>query len=257
MALLLANGVSNYVTIPASASLNNLATGFYVVWIRGDVVPPAATRNIWGKSTGTDRVILNFTGTSIESTYAGSVTPCRGICTYANLPNFIQGQPVCLASRWVFGSLAANIYAGNDSLPLMEAASYTTQGAGSGSHDDSASNWIVGSDGTASTANAFPGALFSLQLFNRLPSGIDELQEIKNLWTPRRSGCVGAWRFGLNGTDYVMDESGSGNHGVVTGATNTYDYGIPRLRPVDKRIIYKPTVAVTTKRFLSLLGCGA
>jgi hypothetical protein len=51
-----------------------------------------------------------------------------------------------------------------------------------------------------------------------------EIMRLKNVMAlnvvPRDfRGYVSSWRLGTNGTGLVIDESGRGNHGTITGAT--------------------------------------
>lgn len=107
------------------------------------------------------------------------------------------------------------LYLGHLEDGLAEVPGYTTQVVGSGAHDDSSGNLIVGNN--AAGGAGFNGIYSRFVVWNGHQPSLAELNGALHgdlpddvvLWT----------EYGLHPTDLAPDYSGHGNHGTVTGAT--------------------------------------
>lgn len=223
------NGVDQRVTALASSRLNNLATPTVVMWTSITTAAPAAQRNFFGKSFGNHNWVGFINSTTLNAQYGDpSGTSASVSVTFANLPYaLVANRPVCLSFQNDAATAGNNLIGiGYADRPLALATTYSTQRAAGGSgHDDSASRLIVGNAGLGGTSNTLPGAIYSIQVFNRTLS-LSELRMVQNNWLPRFSGCVLAWRPGRNGPSIVVDESGCGHYGIASGTPATVrEYG--------------------------------
>jgi len=132
------------------------------------------------------------------------------------------GEPFFLAATYDTSSGLPKLYMGSLTLPPAEPSSYITQQLGTGTvNDTSANNFVIGN----LAAGGVP--LVGTMLWNFVSIAELTLAEIIRLWNvmalnivPRDfRGYVSSWRPGTNGTGLVIDESGRGNHGTISGAT--------------------------------------
>lgn len=214
------NGSNQYVLASASASLNNLGSFTVCMWVNLTTVAPAAQRNFFGKGTGSNRSVGFINATTISVQYGSTVSAPTATATTTNCPGVAANQPVFLAFVVDAGVGAPKIYTGSLCLPASEPSAYSAQVTGSTTgHDDSGAGWHLANASGGGTTNTLPGDVLSVQMYNRIPSGLAEVIAMQyDPWNVSRAGLVLSWQCGANGALLCVDRSGLGNHGVSSGA---------------------------------------
>jgi hypothetical protein len=147
---------------------------------------------------------------------------------------YITNDTPITTSTWIFVAaagaygVAGHIYTGTLTTNAAERG-YGTSLAGSGTPTSNTTQLAVG-QAANSTTLSFAGKIGGgwLHVYDR-QMALAEIQSCQFDGNPR-SSCKGAWRPGDNGGATVTDESGTGNHLTITGATVSTNFG-PRFRP--------------------------
>ena len=199
-------------------------------------VPAAATWAVWFiPTTQADAGHRLVAKATMQMSYANAsnnrvvfeapraTTFTRALTEAANFPvNWTTrlGAPVFMAGTMDLSAGLPKLYMGDLNTPVSEPSAYVTQTLGSGAGTDTTGNNLtlcgIGSIPTIGTA------LWAFVSIAELT--LAEIMRLKNVMAlnvvPRDfRGYVSSWRLGTNGTGLVIDESGRGNHGTITGAT--------------------------------------
>lgn len=194
-----------------------------VVWCRIDNTPSAARSMVSQAGGGPSNFAVTATPSiNYNRDYTG--TDANATATLPNL-NGTLGQPFCIAGMLTNG--VPSLYGGNLKVPMTLAAAYSV-GPTSGTVvlvDKSANPLRFG--GFSGAAQGFPGVIWMVAWFN-YALALDELRTVQFEPWRMRARALGFWLPGCNGTGRVLDESGNGNHGTITGAVPTGDM-LPRV----------------------------
>lgn len=209
------------ISVPASASVNNLHTGSAMLWLNVTTTAPAAQRNFWGKSTVGNRNVAFNNATQVSLQYgAGTGGSLLSMAvTTTNLAVYTADKWCCLFFCWSQGGSVPRVFCGDLVTPLTEAASYSTQTAGSAgspNHDDSGAALDV-YNSSGGTTGSIPGLWGPVRFWNRYLTPAEALNEqyrIVPLVCPVVSILPGS-----HGTSSAIDISGYGNHGSIATAT--------------------------------------
>lgn len=220
---------SQRVVIAPATSIDNLSAGTAMVLFRtssmnqnsrvliakGSYLTGTTGWVISGRTNGTTRLV----GRVYRATTNTEVVPSGNAYT--------SGEWTWVAMAWnLAGSPTLQVYTGNLTSPMTSYAS-TTGGAGAYRADTADDLQYGNYDGGGST-NTWGGGIAVGMVYNRRLT-LDEILAIQ--FNPQRGvGCVAYHRFGDNGTGTQYDLSGNGNHGTVTGATQTANATLPRWR---------------------------
>jgi hypothetical protein len=205
---------SDRVTIPNAASHQSLATLSMVAWH----YPTTATAGyIIHKVEVASGGRWNFNRDSATSTRwkMGHVT--NAVSANYQTDDFTLNEWQFFSATWDFNTPGYHIYRGKLNRPASE-VSYVLQTAPTGSLIASTGNLMLGNNAVGLTS-ALVGVLPFVGLYNRVLT-LEEVRAIQRgdlIWR----GLVGLWRLGRNGLGLVIDESGTGNHGVLTGTVPT------------------------------------
>lgn len=252
------NGSNQYVVAPASSLLNNLNTTTVAIWASISTLAPAAQRNLFGKSTSTNNWVGFINATGINAQYGRATQSAVAAAATSSFAGLAVNTPLF----WVFQSdinTTANnrVWVGSLTQPAAEPSSYATRRTGSGAHNDSAAQFYAANGSGGGTTNTWPGTVYSKQVFNRILTP-EEIRRVQAEWVPTFPGAVTSWRFGLRGDLVVVDESGNGLHGVVTGSP-VLDIGPPicdcRSMPSMgrwKRALFPPSGAVFSRYYYEM-----
>lgn len=205
------------VVAAASASLNNIATGTAMWWLYPTAAPNG--HHLMNKP-GTQSMRARLGATYFEMYYGGSTGDVAFSRDISGFAHWGTNKWVKIACHWSFGGSSGDqkLWMGDLSNAIAEPDMYDEVLTGSGSHDDSAGDLIIGNH--ASNNAALAGTLACMAIYNSI---LTEAQ--MNTWFARpsaivKSGCLGSWIFGDGGsTGSQLDRSGNGNHGTVTGAS--------------------------------------
>lgn len=125
----------------------------------------------------------------------------------------IAGAWQWIAGTWSIATGLSRVYWSRYRDPFRDVTGSTQTGQGN-QRDDSASNLYLAADAIVNPDN-LPGAMAQFGIWNRILS----LSEMRSQQAAPRvtAGCVGMWW--LNSQGAIMDMSGNGNNGTITGAT--------------------------------------
>lgn len=232
------------VAIAPSTSTNNLDP--WTVIIRGKQSSQSGGRNFFGKGfngSNTRHIECHVSGTNTGNIQV-ALDRATGDLTYTS-----TGGPMLLGPSAPF-LLAVTFNSANAANTLVKAyvsfnggpfvpVSWGTTTDGSGAfQSDVLDSLCFGNLSTGST-NSYQGLLWRAHLLaDELNLGVlntTQLQRFTRLGSTR-----GLWTFGANGTGVVIDESGYGNHGTITGATlasDPYALALGRPLPLDFKTI--------------------
>ncbi len=216
MALLFGAASTDLVEFGSLASLDNLLTFTYITWL----YPTTLTvgNRIYSKDAGGDDrafielhwgnsdAILASVGWSVGSdesdSSAGVLTTNAWQCVAVTYDHAGAGNRI-------------RIYKGTLSSLLSEVSYQFNANTGSGTHDDSTANLIIGNK--TAPRKVFQGRIANACVWNRVLT-LGEM--IQQQFSPHpTSGCVLFSQLGYNGTGTQPDWSGNINNGTVTGAT--------------------------------------
>lgn len=215
-----ANGSGSRITVPASASINNLISGSGLMVVQTVTLSPSTQRNLWGKSTGANRNVLFQSSGNLSFQFGqgtGGAT-CQATAAFTGWAGVTAGMPLVLAASWSLGGgTAPKLYAGKVGGVLSEPTSYSVQTAGTAgapTHDDSGSSLdILAASGGG---NVPDGDCWWLQWWNRQLT-VEELQAAADRLDGRIWASVGAWAPGLSQGTTLQDYSGNGGVGTISG----------------------------------------
>lgn len=259
MSLTYTNGGTCTSYMAAAAAINNQTKGTILLWFNFGSVTPATQYNLWGKSSAGNRFVGTIVGGgtgTFQCVYAGGTQNCNATVTAANLFNIGAGKECCLAFTWDFGSGNNPVmYTGDRSNSLQAIVTYSTQTPGSGTHDDSASNWGIG--GTDAGGNNPTGTISRFMLWTGVNLSLGQL--IDQQWRPHKTSGLISWlELGYNGaTGDVADWSGNGNK--LTGIANTTVGAHTPLGPLFSYDTYRMPFVVAPSGLISrlpLMGAG-
>jgi hypothetical protein len=198
----------------SGASLDNLDTFSYLIWLRPKAVDQNAGLITKGTTGGANRRTLELRDTIVNTAIFFAVDRVTA-------PALAESTAAAYsANAWLFIAVAYNtsvapqIYTGTLTTSAAE-VSYNSQDAGSGATgDNNANNQFVGAFGAGTTGN--PNADIAwVGIWNRkLSSGEIAAQQFRPRVT---SGSVLFTHYGYNGLSTQPDWSGNGNNGTVTG----------------------------------------
>ncbi len=217
MSLVFGANTSDRVNHGSAASLDGLTAFTVLMWVycttRTDL------RVLVAKHTGTPLGwLLRLTGTSgnLQFLWTRATQNLSYICT---------GTPIAL-STWVCvgvtmdqgasANALARMFFGGPTTPIAAAAGYSLTQDGSGGYNSAdAQDFMIGNN--MNTATAFQGSIAVVAHWNRVLT-LGEMHQQQHR-PHKTSGCVLLTHCGYGGTGTQPDLSGSGNNGVVTGAT--------------------------------------
>lgn len=220
MSLRLGGAITDRINIGSGVSIDNLNPMTILAWVYPTTLTTNRTIYFKGPS-GSSRRLLRLADTAGNIQYA---------VIRASLTNYVTNSaPLANLDRWylvaaTFDSTAAageivNIYVGTEKA-LASEATYGTATDGSGAvTDDAADDAIWGNVATLDLS--WQGLLGYGAVFNLvLPPA--EIHRWQGRSAPR-AGCRDFHKFGgVLGAGRQLDESGYGNHGVVTGAVPSF-----------------------------------
>lgn len=236
------SGATHKVNVGSGPTIDNLTVGTQLAWV--NVSALTGDSRIMHKSVGGNFRIFDFINSTSELnvSHDRATVDLRITAPLANFPAYALNKWIFVASSWDASLTNGDqkLYLGDLTSLAVEPSSYSNQLVGSGANpDDSASDLIIGNK---SNDNApINGSMGPCAIFNRQLS----LGEI-HLWQDvarMMMGCAGLWYLGDNGTGTQPDYSGNGNHGTVTGATQSNNP--PRRRNWNRqtlRALYSTTV---------------
>jgi hypothetical protein len=134
------------------------------------------------------------------------------------------GTPVFMAGTLDLASGLPKLYMGDLLTPASEPSAYVTQTLGSGAGTDTTGNNLtLGGIGSVPLKGSYFWAYVATAVYD-----LGEIQRLQ--FNPHQNyrNCAGRWRLGANGTGLVLDDSGNGNKGTITGAVPTSD-NLPRV----------------------------
>jgi hypothetical protein len=194
----------------SASDIDSIAVGTVLYILRPSVVN--ASHHIFRKGIATfSRLIIDSAG-HIE--FGKHRTTTNLLIVTSSTPATANVWQA-IAASWNLSGANGNqhLYHANLGSAITEQA-YTTQQVGSGTHDDSASDWNVGCRLDTGAA-AFRGEIARQQVWDRQLS----LSEINTAVYEYLSGSLMHSEYGYNGVGTQVDYSGKGHAGTVTGAT--------------------------------------
>jgi hypothetical protein len=244
-ALLFTNAATDHVSHGSGATLDDINAGTMLAWVYRTGTTSDRMIYMKGNAAELNRAKYLKVNSSDNGQGAGSLQ--FGMYR-ATTPMLVEptGTPVtqdawtCIATT--FDSAGADgdqhIYIGDLDDPLTEPGAYTVRQAGSGTPTSDAEDaFHIGNEMQVSPLRfSFPGRIALLAYWNRVLT-LQELREQQYRPHPT-SGCV--LFASMTTTPTVVDESGNGNDGTVSGATLTD--GIPPQmileRPIPAADVY-------------------
>lgn len=215
------SGASDNVAVGNAASLQNLQAATILSW--SFVTSTSSLAYTYQKSTFATGQInhgMNTSGaSSVTTLFVKRATASVNISTTST--NFTTWG----GNKWLFlvagyditNGVAPVLVMGDLGNPAAVAASYNSNTVGSGAKgDDSAHTAHIGNGNQDLLTVPFPGYIGMLALLNRQLT-LGEILDFQ--YDPRPiAGCVGFWMCGADGPVSVLDRSGLGNTGTITGA---------------------------------------
>ena len=216
--MFVAGSTSSEVTVPASSAFGTLASETRLIWCRMDTAPSGSVSLLSQGGGGPSNVAASATAISIQRDY--TTTDARADATFANV-NIAVGRTFCVASVLTNGVPA--LYGGGLGLPLTVASAYSsgpTTGVGT-LVDKSANSVRIG--GFSGVAQGWPGPIWFAAWFP-FAMTVAELREAQFYPDKWKALAVAWWAVGAHGTSVVLDQSGNGHHGTMTGAVTSGAY---------------------------------
>lgn len=219
-------GSTHQVDCGSGSGLDDKLTLFTWQWLWWDSV--TGDQRIWQKSFGATFQYLasNINAGNLEAA-TSRASGAQGIrALRSNFAHFGTGKWLCIMSQFD-GSTSSNnkLWVGDLTNPPAEPSAYITQSAGSGAISSNAASSLIYGQRGGSAAN-FDGKIAIAGWRSSHPT----IGEIYNIWRGGLSADrLGEWHFGMDGASTVVDRSGNGNTGTVTGATVSAH--VPILRP--------------------------
>jgi len=192
----------------------NVNTGSCICWVRFFAALPTTNEQAW--QIGAGAALRNFScnvTNGLSFTIARNTTALLANAPLANFANFQYGALLCLAAVWNTGGADADnkVYIGSDARALAEPTVYSNQTKGTGTVGDSSGNKLQ-IFSFAGTARLW-GDVHAMQMWPIYFSQ-EQLQSKARKYDP--SGTAWSYRF-LNPTGTTaLDDSGNGNHCLVT-----------------------------------------
>lgn len=223
--LLCGRATSDVILTPPSASINDLKAFTTLQLVK--VTTLTTSLMMWGKRPGTANRLLR-----LQDTLGNLDLRIRR--TAGALQYTTSDTPIALIGtlRWVattyddaLGTNAAHIYHGPYGGALTESTySVQTEGTGASDTSDAANGWAWMNGQVSPYAAALKGIGYVAMLWPQALS----LSEIVDVIANRsvRQRAVVDYVLAANGTGPVWDRSGTGNHGLITGAVPVSD-GVP------------------------------
>lgn len=239
-------GTGDRVSDPAATSINDLDPVSYAFWIYPTSITGA--QRLLTKGTGATGGFHLFAYDNVATSDLNwTVKRATANCNYVT-----NSAPVALAAHWYFvvvtfssaATPTSHIYVGDLTVPAKE-CTYTvgsTDGSG-GVTAQAAGQPLHWMNGGAAPANSFKGLCQVGAAYNAVLSleDVQRLQKRTHPVTVRQ--CVDFHWFGAHGQLTVLDASGHGNVGAITGAFPTSDlWPSPKLsRRFTNPVIVKAT----------------
>lgn len=234
---------SDRVDCGAFAALNTPAAGTLAAWFlptsQGAVAQRLMAKNTFNFShanASNNRVVLEI---------PRATTFLRALTEAANFPvNWVSrlGSPVFMAATYNTASGLPKLFIGDLNSPATEPSSYITQQVGTGAVTSlSGSNLLIGGNGSTISMK---GIIFSA-FVALVEYSTNEVRQLQRQMMQDFRSCAGRWELGGTGWGRVIDQSGKGNHGTITGAVLT-SHVLPMREP-SRRLRYR--VPSTQKRF--------
>jgi len=237
-ALTFASSTTDRVTLPTTF-LDNVDPATFVAWVTLRTLSQNAVR-IMTKNAGAARhnffpqdFIGGGAGYGLEL-FRGRATTSLDI--HANWTNFFGATaniPMFLAGQSDLNTAGNNrLFVGTQSIPAAEPSSYSVQTNGSGTATSNAGQvCLIGNQDGQSFS--LQGAIHWLGVWNATLS-LAELLDLQHhpLTSPLLMRALAWWMPGTNGAGPVLDLTGKGNHGLITGAmavSNNLPIVTPRL----------------------------
>lgn len=250
--LLFDGNTTDLVNCGSNAILDDVLQGSYLVW---GTLTTLAAGLACSKGTGNGNGFRNFAIIS-NTSFTMTVDRATDLAATALATNFAHypglNQPFCYAGT--FDTAGANgdqkLYIGNPQAPLAEPSAYSAQTVGSGAPPSNAAvPQYIGNNATPS--NGWDGIIFAIQMWNKVLTRA-QLIDVQSMpvFGPK-FGPIACWTLGTpgQGTSLVKDLSGNGNHGAITGATQT---GEPMPYLIPSPILVAPAVTLAgTRQFVS------
>jgi hypothetical protein len=223
------NASGRYVDFGSASALDELANGKFTMWAWVWRLANGGNQNILAKDNAFPDgplMLVDIDGSFNEGCVQLYVPRTVADTSYLTTSVITTAQPHFISATYDQADAvqATHVKIRTASLTdqrVAEPATYNTQTVGSGTSDiDAAANWYLGAV-QRDTSLVFKGLIYTFGLSNTVLTQA-ELQAIADCRFDRlpfrpRGGLL--WgRCGANGTGRVIDESGNGNHGTITGA---------------------------------------
>jgi hypothetical protein len=232
--LLFGTATSDRVTIAPSSS-NNALTARTIVLL---VYPTAfnSSRALWTRlPNGSFNGFFRVSDTSGNIQFAHRRTASTFDYSTNSTPlKLNQWQWIAGTYDLSLGASVAHIYSAFLNAPWTEATYATsTQGSGTCDTSDSTDSIAIGNTSLGSPTVAFQGSIALYMEWNRALT-IDELRFVRRAdgRVPPR-GLIAYLVLAANGRGTILDRSGSGNHGTLSGPVPT-SFGVPRVPFVSR-----------------------
>ncbi len=195
-----------------------------------------ADRNMWSKGVnGGARLNCRQSSATLGSIRVGWARATTGLAYVTSGGYILANHPVCVFVTGDQNGAAnelVNIYTSDGTGPLTEVG-YASRNDGSGAFSSIAAQPFRMNASEVPDA-AFSGMAFCTWVFENRILTLDQMNDLMlNYETGRTMQPDLMCRYGANGTGRVIDESGNGNHGTITGATPTNAY-LPRVFSLTK-----------------------
>jgi hypothetical protein len=162
-------------------------------------------------TSGALRLAVDYSGTDATSDSVGGVV--------------VAGQPNFIAATFD-GTNAPKLYSGNMQTPVSE-VSYSVQTAPVGSRVTDASGPVMIGNTTSGGTVSWSGTVWTAGWISGVLYDVKQLQALQEGTLPPKIATGGYWLLGQNGARVVIDQSGNGNNGTITGAVPVSDM-LPR-----------------------------
>jgi len=205
---------SDRVTVPNSASMQDVMPVTFLIMASPKTLTANKSFYMKGSAAGSSRKWIRIDASSnigvivdqtSDTTYGSNSAPL-----VAGALNFIAVTIDVTATPEV------HIYHGLQSKPLSEVTYGTaTDGSGGVSTDSGTSAQLFN---VFATDGAMPGDGYAIQIVSGVVAFEQMLAWQRDGTNPLLPGVRGAWDLGACGQSVVLDKSGNGNHGAITGA---------------------------------------
>ena len=218
-ALRFGNVNTHRITLPTSV-LDNFNPATFAVWTQLNTLSQTAVRFFAKSGTGTHQFFpQDFGGGTynLDCKRNRATTSCEVAALWTNFQGAAAGIPLFCVGQTDTGTSGNNkLFVGTQNIPVSEPSAYTLQTNGSGTVTSNASQACE--IGNANGLNfSLQGVMWWIGIWNRL-FNLNELREMQYNPELFKSCSRGFWYPGKSGTSVVLDESGRGFHGAVSGA---------------------------------------